>query len=170
MPLLLVIVEMTLIYYFFQAFGFLNLFLFYVVTMFVGMFVLKVVGSKSLRQFQTAQVQPGNTSMVSQGLLFLSGLMMLVPSMATKIFGILFLIPPVRWLAALVFTGFLLKKVFNANSFIHQFGSNTGGFKFYYSGSNGNPFQNTQQSQPTQFDDNVIDAEYRKIDDTKLIE
>jgi UPF0716 family protein affecting phage T7 exclusion len=170
MPLLLVIAEILLIYYFFQAFGFLNLFFFYAFTMVVGIMVLRLVGSQSLRQFQTGQVHQGNTSLVSQGLLFLSGLMMLVPSMITKIFGILFVLPPVRWLVALIFTGFLLKRVFNAGSFIHQFGNGSGGFKFYSSGASGNPFQNSSQEQNPQYDDNVIDANFRKIeDDPKLL-
>lgn len=137
------------------------------VTTFLGILVLRIVGSKSLKQFQGGPVQQPNTSMVSQGLLFLSGLLILVPSMSTKFFGLLLIIPPIRWLVSYGFTGFLLKRVFNSNSFIHQFGNN-GGFRFYYSGAQ-NPFQGTQQNQQTQYDDNVIDAEFRKIDDTKLI-
>lgn len=167
MPLLLLIAEVMLIYYFVQAFGLLDMIFFYIVTSFLGILILRIAGSKSIRQFQTGQITPGNNAMLSQGLLFLSGLLTLVPSMATKILGIFLLIPPVRWLVAFAFTSFLMKRIFNSSSFIHQFG-NSGGFRFYYNGKS-NPFQDPDFNSETPADDNVIDAKFRKVDETKLI-
>lgn len=168
MPLLLVIAEIVFIYYFIQFFGFFELILFYVVTTFVGILILRSVGSNTLRQFQTGQVVQGNSSLISKGLLFLSGVLMLVPSMVSKFFGILLVIPPVRWIVAIGFAGFLMKKVFSANSFVHQFG--THGFRFYYSGG-GSPFQqpNSNRNPDFQNDENVIEADFKKIDDTKQL-
>lgn len=166
MPFLVLFAEILLVYYFVHAFGFLNFLFAYVLTTFLGIVIVRGVGSQSLREFQTGQVSGNNRSLISRGLLFLSGLMLIVPSMGTKIFGALLVIPPVRWIVVSVFSGFLLKRVFNTNSFVHQFGS--GGFHFYYQSRGRGPFQN-QNSSDIPASQDVIDAEYRKIDDTKLI-
>ncbi|MBL7556666.1 MAG: FxsA family protein [Bdellovibrionaceae bacterium] len=167
MPLIILIAEAMLVYYFIQAFGFFNFLIFYVVSTFLGILLVRLVGSKSLRDFQTGQVAGNNRSMISRGLLFLSGLLLIVPSMATKAVGALLIIPPVRWLAAIAFSNFLVKRVFNANSFVHQFGN--GGFRFYYQ-QTGNPFQNRNgEPERSEYSDNVIDAQFRKVEDTKLL-
>lgn len=166
MPILILFAEIILVYYFVQFFGFLNFLLFYAVTMFIGIIIVRAVGFKSLREFQTGTVSASNRSMISRGLLFVSGLLLIVPSMGTKICGAVLFFPPVRWLVAVGFTNFLLKRVFNANSFVHQFGS--GNFRFYYQGSQSRgPFQN--QNTTTEQSGDVIDAEFRKIDDPKLL-
>lgn len=176
MPLLLIVAEITLVYLFIQAFGFLNFFLFYAVSMALGIFVVKQVGAKSLRDFQTGQVSSANRALISRGLLFLAGLLMIVPSLWAKSIGLLLLVPPVRWLAAMIFTGFLLKRVFGSGSMIHQFNNGTGGFNFYYKSTGPNPFQDNpfqNQQRRSEFDDgthDVIDANFRKIeDDPKLL-
>lgn len=168
MPFLILFAEIMLVYYFVQAFGFLNFIFFYAVSTFLGIIVVRIVGSKSLREFQTGQMATPNRSLISQGLFFVSGLMLIIPSMGTKAVGAVLLIPPVRWLAAIAFNGFLMKRVFNQNSFVHQFGN--GGFRFYYQSSGQqNPFQN-QTSNEADASRDVIDAQYRKIEDKKLIE
>jgi UPF0716 family protein affecting phage T7 exclusion len=166
-PLLILFAEILLIYYFVVGFGFLNFILFYMATSVLGILIVRFVGSKTLRDFQTGQSAMPNKSVISRGLLFLSGLMLIVPSMGTKIFGALLIIPPVRWIGAAVFSNFLVKRVFNANSFVHQFGN--GGFKFYYQGPQQNPFQNQNIHDDSAESGDVIDANFRKIDETKLI-
>ena len=167
MPLIILIAEAMLVYYFIQAYGFFNFVVFYLVSTCVGILLVRAVGSKSLRDFQLGQVTGDNRSMLSRGLLFLSGLFLIVPSMGTKAVGALLVIPPIRWLVAIAFSNFLVKRVFNANSFVHQFGN--GGFRFYYQ-QNGNPFQNMNREQDRpEYSDNVIDAQFRKVEDAKLL-
>lgn len=166
MPILILIAEVLLVYNFVVAYGFLNFILFYAVSTMFGVLIVRAVGSKSLREFQTGHASASNSALISRGLLFLSGLLLIVPSMATKIAGVVLIIPPVRWLMAIAFSNFLMKRVFSANSFVHQFGNN--GFKFYYS-QGGNPFQTAQRQQENEYSDNVIDAQFRKVEDTKLL-
>ncbi|OYZ23007.1 MAG: hypothetical protein B7Y39_06495 [Bdellovibrio sp. 28-41-41] len=166
MPVLILIAEAMLVYYFILAYGFFNFLLFYAVSTVFGILIVRAIGSKSLREFQNGRASASNRSLISRGLLFLSGLLLIVPSMATKVAGVILIIPPVRWLMAIGFASFLMKRVFNTNSFVHQFGNN--GFKFYYS-QGGNPFQNPQAPPENQYSDNVIDAQFRKVDDTKLL-
>lgn len=166
MPVLILIAEAMLVYYFILAYGFFNFLLFYAVSTVCGILIVKAVGSKSLREFQTGQASTSNRSLISRGLLFLSGLFLIVPSMATKVAGVILIIPPVRWLMAVGFSSFLMKRVFNTNSFVHQFGSN--GFKFYYSQGR-NPFQNPQPPPENQYSDNVIDAQFRRVEDARLL-
>jgi len=166
MPLIILVAEIMLVYYFIQAYGFFNFLFFYLVSTVFGIFIVRAVGSKSLRDFQTGQVTGSNRTMISRGLLFLSGLFLIVPSMATKALGTLLVVPPIRWLVALGFSNFLVKRVFNANSFVHQFGN--GGFRFYYQ-QTGNPFQKADTQSGEEYSDNVIDAQFRKVDDTKLL-
>lgn len=168
MPFILLFAEVMLVYFFIQAFGFLNLFLFYVLSTATGILIVKYVGTKSLRELQSGQVTSANRSLISGGLLFLSGLMLIVPSMWAKSFGILLFIPPMRWIFSTVFAGFLLKRVFSAKSFIHQF--DRGGFKFYYQQGNQNPFENQNHEINEDVSQDIIDAEFRKIeDDPKLL-
>lgn len=166
MPILVLIIEALLVYNFVVAYGFLNFILFYAVSTFLGIIVVRAVGSKSLREFQTGQASASNRSLISRGLLFVSGLLLIIPSMAIKLAGAILIIPPVRWLMAMGFSSFLMKRVFNTNSFVHQFGN--GGFKFYYA-QGGNPFQTNQPRQENDYSDNVIDAQFRKMDDIKLL-
>ena len=166
MPLIVLIAEAILVYQFILAYGFFNFLVFYFISTMLGILIVRFVGSKSLRDFQTGMVNGNNRSMISRGLLFVSGLLLIIPSMAAKIMGGLLVIPPVRWLAAIAFSNFLMKRVFNANSFVHQFGN--GGFRFYYQQS-GNPFQNAQTHTQPEYSDNVIDAQFRKVEDTKLL-
>lgn len=166
MPLLILIAEAMLVYYFVQAFGFFNFLIFYMVSTAFGILLVRAVGSKSLKEFQSGQVTSSNRSMMSRGLLFLSGLLLIVPSIATKIMGAILVVPPVRWLVAMAFSNFLMKRVFNANSFVHQFGN--GGFHFYYQ-QKGSPFENSQDRQEPDYSGNVIDAQFRKVDDIKLL-
>jgi hypothetical protein len=166
MPILILFAEAMLVYYFVLAYGFFNFLLFYAVSTVLGILIVRAIGSKSLREFQNGQASESNRSLISRGLLFLSGLLLIVPSMLTKIAGGILIVPPVRWSVAAGFSSFLMKRVFNTNSFVHQFGNN--GFKFYYS-QGGNPFQNPQPPPENQYSDNVIDAQFRKVDDTKLL-
>lgn len=159
MPFLILLSEILLVYYFIQFFGFLNFIFFYILSSAMGILVFKYVGAKTMHVFQTGQVTSANRSMISRGLLFLSGLLLIIPSMGTKVFGLILLLPPARWLISNVFTGFLLKRVFGSKSFVHQFGN--GGFKFYYQSRNSN--------ETPQAPHNIIDAEYRKIEDPKLL-
>ena len=172
MPILLLVAEIAMIYYFIQKFGVLNFFLLYAISTVLGFMIVNWVGTQSLKDFRSGQVTGANKSLISKGLLFISGLLLVVPSMGTKTIGLLFLIPPVRWLFALIFTNFLLKRVFGASSFIHQF--NKPGFSFYYQSSRTNPFE-SQRNQNSEVglndeDTKVIDVKFRKVDDTKLIE
>lgn len=166
MPLIILIAEVILVYQFILVYGFFNFLVFYFVSTALGVLIVRAVGSKSLKDFQTGMVSGNNRSMISRGLLFLSGLFLIVPSMTSKITGALLVIPPVRWLAAIAFSNFLVKRVFSANSFVHQFGN--GGFRFYYQ-QTGNPFQNAQTDTRSEASDNVIDAQFRKVEDNKLL-
>lgn len=166
MPFLILIAEVVLVYNFILSFGFFNFLVFYVVSTMFGIFLIRIVGSQFLREFQAGRVAASNRSMISKGLLFLTGLLLIVPSMATKIVGAVLFFPPVRWLVAIVFANFLMKRVFSANSFVHQFGN--GNFRFYY--QSGNPFQGNQTRSGNEYQDNVIDAHFRKIEDTKLLD
>lgn len=165
MPLLLVILEVFLVVMFVRFFGFLNLFLFYVLSMCLGILMVKQLGSKFLRQFQAGQSTNANPSIISKGLLFLSGLLLIVPSIGSKLVGTVMILPPVRWAMAAVFKGFIVKRVFGANSIIHQF--NKGGFNFYYQSRGPNPFQNQNINEDPSQD--IIDAEFKKIEDPKLL-
>ncbi len=168
MPFLALVAEMTLIYLFIQAYGFLNLFLFYIASTGLGILIVTRVGSKALKEIQTGQVTNANRSLISRGLLFVSGLLLIVPSMWTKVFGIVLLFPPTRWIASVLFTGFLLKRVFSSDSMLHQFSNR--GFSFHFQSQGRPPFFDPEDSNHGPSDPNVIDAEFRKIeDDPKLL-
>ena len=168
MPFIILVAEITLIYLFIQAYGFLNLFLFYIGSMGLGIIIVTRIGSKAVKEIQSGQVTSANRSLMSRGLLFVSGLLLIVPSMWTKVFGLVLVFPPTRWIASVLFTGFLLKRVFNAESMIHQFSNR--GFSFHFQSQGQPPFYNQDETHQTPNDPDVIDAEFKKIEvDPKLL-
>lgn len=162
MPLILLILEIALVVTFVQNFGFLNFFLFYALSTVLGIVVVSRLGAQTLREFQNGQASVSNYLGLSKALLFVSGLLLIVPSMWTKAFGVILLAPPIRWLVSAAFKTFLLNRIFSPNSFIHQFGKR--GFAFYYQ-SNANPFNNQPNENLNDEAPDVIDAKFRKIDD-----
>jgi UPF0716 protein FxsA len=125
--LLLPFAEIYLLYTVGVEVGFLPLLAFLILSGFVGMSIMRTQSSVMMAQFQqqlnTGKLPPNQ--MLKGPLIFVGGLLLMIPGLITKTIGLLLILPGTRFLASLVFRKLLAQQISKGR--VHVFSSG-GGF------------------------------------------
>lgn len=164
MPLILLVLEILIFIGLIDNFGFINSMLIYLIPTIVGFFIFKNFNRTLIMDIQTKS-NPSR-ELIKQGLTFIAAILLILPSFITKVIGVFLILPFVRSILVWGVQGLVLKKVFSRAQNFTQFGG--GNFRFYY--QNRSPRTDSRDSMEDPHSSNVYEAQYRKIEETNLID
>lgn len=132
-PFPFVIAEIFIFFAAVQEWGFWNTFGIYFLPCILGYFIVTIMGQVTLLTLQTTVMkgQLPAARLMNSGALFLSGILFLIPSFFSRVFGIILLLPGLRHLAVWRFKKYLAKKIASGVKGF-QFGNGGAGFKDVY--------------------------------------
>lgn len=138
-PFPLVVAEIVIFILSIQHFGFLNTVGLYILPSLFGFLIISMVGRMAIVTLQSTvmkgQLPAGR--ILNSAAIFISGLLFLVPSFFTRVFGLILFLPGLRHLAVGLFKNKMAKKMasgasgfsFGGGSF--GFGTGSSGFRYY---------------------------------------
>ena len=177
LPLPLLVAEAVAFFMILQRVGFLNTLAVYLLPCFLGFLIVTTVGRVALMNMQSSMTrgQMPAGKMLHSGAIFLSGLLFLVPSISTRIFGLVLLLPGLRHLALWRFKIYMAKKMASGASQGFGFsrgpfggfgggfggaagpGAGAGGFRYYEFRNDGTGFKDFSEERESR-DAEVLDV------------
>lgn len=173
LPLPILVAEAVAFFMILQRVGFLNTLAVYLLPCLLGFLIVTTVGRVALMNMQSTmsrgQLPAGK--ILHSGAIFLSGLLFLVPSVSTRIFGLVLLLPGLRHLALWRFKISMAKKMASGASQGFGFsrgpfgfgggaagpGAGAGGFRYYEFRNNGTGFKDVSEEREIR-DAEVLDV------------
>lgn len=129
-PFPFVIAELVIFILAVKEWGFLNTLGLYLLPCLLGFLIVTTVGRMAIMTLQSTVMQgqlPAG-KILHSGAIFLSGLLFLVPSFFTRVFGVILLLPGLRHLAVWRFKLFMAKKMSQGSARAFNFGAGPFGF------------------------------------------
>lgn len=166
LPLPLLIAEIVIFVLAVQEWGFLATVGYYLIPCLLGLFIVSSMRRFAWTQMQVSMMQgqmPAQT-MLHSALVFVSGLLFLVPSFFTRVLGVIFFLPGLRHLASWKIKKVLQQKMTKgggAFGFSQNFGfGNMGGagFRYYDFRSQQSSEMGGEERDVTQSDPKVLDV------------
>lgn len=163
-PFPFVVAEMVIFILSIKHLGFLNTVGIYILPSFFGFLIVTTVGRMAIMTLQGSvmkgQLPAGR--ILNSAAIFISGLLFLIPSFFTRIFGLILFLPGLRHLAVWRFKNHMAKKMANGASGFSfgsgpfGFGAGSSGFK-YYEYKNGNADYEQPNDEREVSETNVLD-------------
>lgn len=165
-PFPFLIAEFVIFIFAVQEWGFFRTLGYYLLPCLMGIFILSTVGRIAVMSMQ-ATVMKGQlpaAKMLHSSAIFLSGLLFLIPSFFTRIFGLILFLPGLRHLAVWRFKIFLAKQMARgaakfkfAGGGPFGFGAGSAGFRYYDFRSDSSGFEEVNQEREVR-EANVLDV------------
>ena len=124
------IAEILIFWFAADKWGFFNTLGIYLLPCLLGFLIVSMVGRMAMMTMQTTVMRgqlPGN-KILHSGAVFLSGILFLIPSFFTRVFGLVLLLPGLRHLAIWRFKLFMAKKMASGSARVFNFGGGPFGF------------------------------------------
>ncbi|GEM_PF-1213011 len=149
-PFPLLIAEIFIFVMAIKHWGFLNTLGAYLLPSFLGLIIVSTVGRMAMMTMQSTLMRgqlPAN-KILHSGAIFLSGLLLLIPSFSTRLIAVILLLPGLRHMAIWRFKAFMAKKIaqgsskaFSGFGFSKGGANSSSGFRYYEFRSDGSGFQ-----------------------------
>jgi UPF0716 protein FxsA len=174
LPFPLMIAEFVIFFLAVKQWGFFNTLGLYLLPCLLGFFIVTTIGRVALLTLQSTVTKgqvPG-TKMLHSGAIFLSGLLFLVPSFCTRVFGLVLLLPGLRHLAIWRFKLYLAKQMAKGTAGFRfggagngpfGFGAGNSGFRYYEYRSSADGFEGAPRRERDVSEANVLDVTPLKV-------
>jgi Protein affecting phage T7 exclusion by the F plasmid len=130
----------------------------------LGVLIVSTVGRMAMMNLQgsVAKGQMPANKLLQSGAIFISGLLLIVPSFFTRVFGVLLLLPGTRHFLVWRFKKYAAQKMSQGSARAFNFGGfgnfGNAGFKYYEYRSAGGGFDQPQERDVHPTDINVLDV------------
>lgn len=149
-PFPFIVAEIIIFILSIQHLGFLNTLGLYLLPCLLGFFIVTTVGRLALMTLQSTVMkgQLPASKILHSGAIFLSGLLFLIPSFFTRVFGLILFLPGLRHLAIWRFKLYMAKQIAKGSARFNfggpfGFGAGTsgGGFRYYEYRNDGSVYE-----------------------------
>lgn len=143
LPFPFILAEIVIFFIAVNEWGFFNTLGLYLLPCLLGFAIMSLIGRMAFMNLQSAVVKgrlPAN-KILHSGAIFLSGILFLIPSFFTRIFGLCLLLPGLRHLAVWKFKLFMVEQIKKGSASFGARGFGSQGFRYYGFGNDMGPVE-----------------------------